>query len=51
MQDAVKMSDRSYLLDNSSRTNPFQQIAVIAGTQVNRLEDPLPAWAKEILQE
>lgn len=51
MQIAVKMSDRSYLLDNSSRTNPFQQIAVIAGSQVNRLEDPLPAWAKEILQE
>ena len=51
MQSAVKMSDRSYLLDNSSRTNPFQQIAVIAGTQVNRLEGPLPAWAKEILQE
>ena len=51
MQAAVKMADRCYLLDNSSRANPFRQIAVTAGTQINRLEDPLPVWAKEILLE
>ncbi len=36
-------------LDNSSRQDPFKQIAVVKKGRYQKLQDELPAWAKEIL--
>ncbi len=42
--------DSAWLLDNSSRENPFQQVAVVRLGRKRILVDPLPAWAEEILR-
>jgi len=49
MCKAVKRADRSYHLDNSSRKNPFQQVAVKKEEEIHAFVDPLPKWAASIL--
>ena len=45
----LPLVDSARLLDNSSRENPFQQVAVVRLGRKRILVDPLPPWADEIL--
>ena len=46
----LPLVDSARLLDNSSRENPFQQVAVVRRGRKTILADPLPRWAEEILR-
>ncbi len=46
---AIWLVNQAQLLDNSSYTNPFQQIADVEEGIVTTHIDPLPAWASQIL--
>jgi len=46
----LPLVDEARLLDNSSRTNPFRQVAVVKCGQRIKTLDPLPNWAEEILR-
>ncbi len=48
---SLGLVDEAWLLDNSSRSQPFKTIAVVKhGSIANQLR-PLPAWASEILED
>ena len=49
MEQAVELADQFYLLDNSSHSNPFQQIVVKDKKGTRILVDPIPDWVAEIL--
>lgn len=51
IKQVIPLCDCSYLLDNSSFKNPFQQVAVINDGQITLKKDPLPSWAKELLTD
>lgn len=46
----LPLVDSARLLDNSSRENPFHQVAAVNRGQKRLLVDPLPRWAEEILR-
>ena len=46
---AIPLADETYLLDNSSLDEPFQQIATIKQGQLSFKIKQLPEWANEIL--
>lgn len=47
----LPLVDSAWLLDNSSRDNPFCQIATVRLGRVRILADPLPDWAQTILSD
>ena len=47
----LPLVDSARLLDNSSRDNPFRQVAVVRLGRKRILCDPLPPWAGEMLSE
>jgi predicted ABC-type ATPase len=47
---ALPLIDEARLLDNSSRENPFQQVAVIKLGRVAWQSDSCPDWAIQLLQ-
>jgi hypothetical protein len=52
MKNIVKtlsLVDSAFLLDNSSRDNPFRQIAVVRLGRKRILCDDPPQWAKDML--
>ena len=49
MIKAVAVADHVYLLDNSSASNPFKQVAEKHGTTVQAFDDLMPEWAGNIL--
>lgn len=49
IKQALPLCDFSYLLDNSRLDNPFQQVAVIKHSQMHFINEPLPTWAKALL--
>jgi predicted ABC-type ATPase len=48
---ALPLSDETRLLDNSSKDDPFRQVAVVRRGRCEWLADPPPAWAKKIINE
>jgi predicted ABC-type ATPase len=48
---ALPLVDSARLLDNSSRENPFKQIAVVRLGRKRILTEPVPDWALEILRD
>jgi predicted ABC-type ATPase len=46
----LPLVDAARLLDNSSRGNPFRQVAAVNRGRKRLLVDPLPRWAEEILR-
>jgi len=48
---SIPLADEVRFLDNSHRDNPFSQVAVIKNGAFERLFDPLPEWAAEMLRD
>lgn len=48
---ALPLTDETRLLDNSSKDNPFQQIALVRRGNCKWLIRPQPAWAIKIINE
>jgi predicted ABC-type ATPase len=46
----LPLVDEARLLDNSSRRNPYRQVAVVKRGRRVRAFDPLPDWAEKILR-
>jgi predicted ABC-type ATPase len=47
---ALHLVNEAYLLDNSSKEQPFHQIAVVKKGKRIETMDPLPPWAEEMLR-
>ncbi len=47
----LPLVDSARLLNNSSRKNPFQQVAVVKKGECKHLVVPLPDWAEEMLKD
>ncbi len=50
VRQVVYKVDNCRLLDNSSSQNPYSQIATIKSGKIVTCADPLPDWAKQVLQ-
>jgi predicted ABC-type ATPase len=48
---ALRIVDEAWLLDNSSKAQPFRQIALVNKGKRAKTIDPLPSWAEEMLQQ
>lgn len=48
---ALPLTDETRLLDNSSKDNPFQQIAIVRRGNCKWLINPRPTWAIKIINE
>lgn len=46
----LPLVDEARLLDNSYHENPFQQVATVRRGRRERVSNPLPQWAEEILR-
>lgn len=46
---AIALVDQAYLLDNSTHDDPFQQVAVVKKGQCVWHIEPLPAWARRMM--
>ncbi len=46
---AIPLCDQVRILDNSDARNPFNQLAVIRGGELELLTNPVPLWLKELL--
>lgn len=49
IKTALALVDEARILDNSSRDNPFQQIAVMKAGNYEAKVVPLPKWARNLL--
>ncbi len=49
VKTALPLVDEARLLDNSFQDNPFQQVAIIKSGVCEKLKNPLPEWADDIL--
>jgi len=47
----LPLVDEARLLNNSSRTNPYRQVAVVKRGRRIKALDPLPNWAEDILRD
>jgi predicted ABC-type ATPase len=45
----ISLVDSAWLLDNSSRTDPFRQVAVVRLGRARIMTEPLPDWAQTII--
>jgi len=48
---ALQLVDEARLLDNSSRHNPYREVALVRKGRRVRSINPLPAWAEEMLRD
>jgi predicted ABC-type ATPase len=51
IKTALPLVDEARFLDNSSKDNPFQQIAVLKNGNYTEVASPLPEWAQEMLSD
>lgn len=51
IRKVLPLVDSVRLLDNSSQSDPFKQVASIRLGRKRLLADPLPAWAEDLLKE
>ncbi|MES9905120.1 MAG: AAA family ATPase [Sedimenticola sp.] len=49
VRQALPLADAAYILDNSLRDDPYQQVAVLKDGRIMLLKKPLPRWAEEVL--
>jgi predicted ABC-type ATPase len=49
IKTALSIVDEAYILDNSSKDNPFQQVIVKKLENFETMIDPLPDWANYLL--
>ena len=47
----LPLIDEARFLDNSSKNNPFQQIAVLKNGNYTEIASPMPEWAQEMLSD
>ncbi|WP_432472805.1 AAA family ATPase [Amphritea sp. HPY] len=47
----LPLCDQVRILDNSSYTNPFQQVATIRNQNISLQQSPLPVWASDLLSD
>jgi len=47
---ALPLADEAHLLNNSSRKDPYREVAVVKLGRRTKTVDPLPKWAKDILK-
>ncbi len=47
----IQLVDEARLIDNSSRENPFQQVAIVRQGQCEKMVEPIPEWVKTILRK
>jgi len=48
---ALPIADEARLFDNSSKENPYRQVAIVRKGVRVKVIDPLPLWAAEILRD
>lgn len=48
---ALHIVDEARLFDNSSRDNPFRQVAIVKKGARVQVSDPLPSWADDLLRD
>lgn len=51
IKQVLPLCDTSYLLDNSSLSQPFKQIAVIGNNKIQEIIKSPPTWAKSLLKD
>lgn len=49
IRETLLLVDEAWFLDNSSRENPFVQVAVLKFQKIVKKISPMPDWAKSIL--
>ena len=49
IRQALPLCNQAYILDNSRVDNPFQQLAVVLGGQLELKQNSIPAWCKALL--
>ena len=49
VKTVIPLCDYVYLLDNSLADNPFIQVLTIRNGQVEKILDPLPDWARQLV--
>ncbi len=49
IKTAIPLFDEARFLDNSSRENPFRQVAIVKNGHCEWMIEPLPDWAKDLL--
>ena len=49
VRSVIPLCDYVYLLDNSLADNPFIQVLTIRNGQVEKMLDPLPDWARQLV--
>lgn len=49
IKSVIPLCDYVYLLDNSRADNPFIRVVTIRNRQVEKLLDPLPSWAQQLV--
>jgi predicted ABC-type ATPase len=47
---ALPLSDEAYILDNSTRQDPYRLVATLQNGQLS-LNNPIPDWAREVLSD
>ena len=47
---ALPLADEAHLLNNSSREDPYREVAVVKRGRRIKAIDPLPKWAADILR-
>jgi predicted ABC-type ATPase len=50
IKEALPLCDHIRILNNSRADNPFQQLAIIHNGQITQKHNPLPGWAKQLLE-
>lgn len=50
VKTALSLVDEAWIIDNSSEKNRFRQVAVIKSGHYEKKIDPLPGWAKYLLE-
>lgn len=51
IRKVLPLIDSAWLLDNSSKSDPFKQVVTIRRGSKHILADPLPAWAETLLAD
>jgi len=50
IKEAIRISDKTLLIDNSSINNPFKQIAKISKKKITLYVEDAPEWVEELLK-
>ena len=50
IKSIIPLCDYVNLLDNSSADNPFVPVVTVRNGEIEKLLDPLPDWAQELVE-